>query len=181
MNRDSARKQLHKLLEQSVDSLCALSDVPHKQVGMNRYLHLYSCGCPNIADNTIRSVSALCTDTVAAEDILMKVSPTKDISLLVYPDFFRLPHPTLRLAANLSQSSGQLTVREYRENPPVLHRKELLLPPIDSRRKVASELTRAEDAAGLLDRPFNFGFQKQWDGRLQRMGYTIRGYELRRL
>ena len=54
------------------------------------------------------------------------------LSFLCYPGFFQHPHPSLEEAIAIDLSSGRLFHTAYRDNlnPPILHRKELLLPPI---------------------------------------------------
>src|SRR6188472_846312 len=53
------------------------------------------------------------------------------ISLLYYPEFFESPFPVLQRSCVVDVESGRIKLLHYdlSKNPPILHRKELLLPP----------------------------------------------------
>jgi len=59
------------------------------------------------------------------------------LSFLAYPAFFEDPHPALERGLALDLSTGRSYCTDYRDNinPPILHRKELLLEPGERRRR----------------------------------------------
>jgi hypothetical protein len=104
------------------------------------------------------------------------------ISFLSYPDFFEDPHPSLRQALTVDLVKGKSRVTDYADqfNPPILHRKDALLPPEHSKRQVFIELTRAEEEAGLLDETDAIGFKLNWDRLLSSRGFRLSGHRLER-
>lgn len=73
------------------------------------------------------------------------------LSFLSYPDFFDEPHPSLARSFAIDLSSGKCYDLDYSDNlnPPILHRKELLLEPGHPRISEYIALSAAEEAAGL--------------------------------
>ena len=68
----------------------------------------------------------------------------------------------------------------YNANPPILHRKELLLSPGDPRISEFAQLSVAEEAAGLLDSTSTIGFRLNWERLLTSRGFTTDGHSLSR-
>ena len=101
-------------------------------------------------------------------------------SYLVYPDFDTDPHPAL--AESWVVDFRELDVRPHdyrsRENPPVLHRKELFVAPDHPRYNTFKRLTEQEDRHGLLDEPLTIGTRDGWDHRLEQRGWRLRGHRL---
>ena len=102
------------------------------------------------------------------------------VSYLVYPDFDIDPHPAL--AESWVVDFRELDVRPHdyrsRENPPVLHRKELFVASDHPRYGTFKRLTEQEDRHGLLDEPLTIGTRDGWDARLEEHGWTLRGHRL---
>ena len=102
------------------------------------------------------------------------------VSWLVYPDFDTDPHPAL--AASWVVDLRELDVRPFdyreRQNPPVLHRKELFVAEDHPRRATFERLTRQEERHGLLDAPASIGTLRGWQDRLNEAGWTLRGHRL---
>jgi DNA phosphorothioation-associated putative methyltransferase len=70
--------------------------------------------------------------------------------------------------------------RTYKEsfNPPVLHRKELLLDPKHADRQRFSDLTKEAETIGLFDDSSRIGFIQEWEALLRSQGYQVIGHEL---
>jgi len=102
------------------------------------------------------------------------------ISLLNYPEFAVDPFPSLRESWLVDLDRSTVSYRTYAEsfNPPILHRKELLLPSDDPQRKVCAALTAAAEAIGLFDEPTRIGYRRQWQALVREKGYRIEGYAL---
>ncbi|MCG5534250.1 DNA phosphorothioation-associated putative methyltransferase [Halorhodospira sp. 9621] len=105
-----------------------------------------------------------------------------DLSLLHYPHFDEEPIPALAASVRVRISAGRHERREYASdgNPPVLHRKELLLPPDHPERPACQEVTEALEEAQLLTPASSIGRQQQWEERLRSRGYTLDGWQLKR-
>lgn len=99
------------------------------------------------------------------------------VSFLYYPRFDSTPHPQLLRSIHVPlDQSKKITRRRYKDNPPVIHRKEEFILASYPRFAAFRRLTRAEEEAGLLKR--TPGFQRQWDERLKNEGYVIQGHRL---
>jgi DNA phosphorothioation-associated putative methyltransferase len=105
------------------------------------------------------------------------------VSYLVYPDFDTNPHPAL--AESWVVDFRELDVRPHdyrdRENPPILHRKDLFVAPDHPRLTTFKRLTEQEEKHGLLDDAQSIGTRRAWSERLQESGWTLRGHRLVRL
>lgn len=102
------------------------------------------------------------------------------IALLNYPGFFDEPFPMLKESWLVNLETGAVTYRTYANslNPPILHRKELLLPDDHPRRAEYAALTEAAEAIGLFDQPTRIGYHRQWLALVREKGYRIEGHTL---
>jgi hypothetical protein len=99
---------------------------------------------------------------------------------LYYPDFFDDPFPALATNRLVDPEAGTVTLRSYADslNPPILHRKELLLLVDHPRRAEYSALTEACKSIGLVDEPTGIGHRRQWLDLVRERGYRIEGHAL---
>ena len=102
------------------------------------------------------------------------------LSFLSYPDFLSQAHPALRHAITIDLATGNARRTDYAHNvnPPILHRKECLLPPGHPRRGEFKALTAAEEAAGLYENAATIGFKLNWEKLLQSKGLVVAGHSL---
>jgi DNA phosphorothioation-associated putative methyltransferase len=102
------------------------------------------------------------------------------ISFLSYPEFFNEPHPALHSAIVIDLVSGKVRRDEYlgRTNPPILHRKETFLPSDHPDYVRFSELTHAEEAAGILEDSERIGFKLNWERILAGKSLGFSGHRL---
>lgn len=102
------------------------------------------------------------------------------ISYLSYPDFDRLPHPSLAQSLNIDLREFRLKRRRFagQPNPPILHRKECFVAEDYPRRAIFARLTMAEEKAGLLDETDRIGLARGWDAALAECGLTLQGHRL---
>jgi DNA phosphorothioation-associated putative methyltransferase len=152
-----------------------------KVVGDHLYLHV----------SALDFAAAECVALVGAAELLGKVSrgihfnvvklarSGHDISLLYYVDFFDTPFPSLSRSWRLSLSRQSVVFRTYEEsrNPPILHRKELLLPPDHPRKSEYTALTEAAKSIGLFKDPNRIGFREYWLRLIAEHGYELVGSE----
>jgi DNA phosphorothioation-associated putative methyltransferase len=102
------------------------------------------------------------------------------LSLLAYPRFFEEPFPCLAASWVVNLTARSVSHRAYAKdgNPPVLHRKEALLPPDHPRIPEFAALTAAAEHHGLFVDPKAIGTKRAWDGKLQRLGVCLDGHRL---
>ncbi len=103
-------------------------------------------------------------------------------SLLHYPDFFDIPHPELRESLTVDLVTGKARATSYDDsfNPPILHRKEALLPARHPRRSEFESLTAEEEAEDLYEHPTLIGFKLNWEQILEERGLYYEGHHVRR-
>lgn len=102
------------------------------------------------------------------------------VSYLVYPDFDTDPHPVLAESWVVDLRALDVAPRDYRErdNPPVLHRKELFVGEDHPLRDKFARLTAQEERHGLLDDAAAIGTRRAWEARLADAGWRLRGHRL---
>jgi DNA phosphorothioation-associated putative methyltransferase len=102
---------------------------------------------------------------------------TGRISLLEYTEFEAEPFPTLLSSWVIEPHTETATHRTYRNslNPPILHRKELL---VDIRHPKFKEwiiLTKEAESIGLFEKTRTIGFKKNWEALISEKGYELTG------
>jgi len=102
------------------------------------------------------------------------------VALLQYRNYFEDPFPPLAASWRVDLASGEVGYRTYEDslNPPILHRKELLLPEGHPKRAEFAALTAACEAVGLFDQPTRIGYRRQWEQLVREKGYRIVGHQL---
>ena len=105
---------------------------------------------------------------------------TGRLSLLAYPDFDEVAFP--ELAASWVFAAGSTASPSYRVyndslNPPILHRKELLVPVTHPSREQWARLTSTAEGLGLFDDTTTIGFKLNWERLISRKGYRLIGDE----
>lgn len=102
------------------------------------------------------------------------------VSYLVYEDLHRVAHPILLSSTKVHLRELTVRTRRYEtwSNPPLLHRKELLLAPDHARRSTYARLTAAEERYGLYEDPSAIGLRRGWQEALDRAGVELRGHRL---
>lgn len=109
---------------------------------------------------------------------VLKISGQDDqtFSFLDYQEFSAVAFPELRasLLVNLSEAGAKL--RKYSDaNPPILHRKELLLAPDHPQRDEFAKLTQSLESKGLFKNMANKGTRRIWMETLAEAGLTVEG------
>ncbi|WP_105133623.1 DNA phosphorothioation-associated putative methyltransferase [Burkholderia sp. BE12] len=98
-----------------------------------------------------------------------------DMSLLDYPNFFGEAFPALYRSWFIDLDLQTYRFRSYESsiNPPILHRKELLIAADHPQRSVFEQLTLAAEQIGLFDDPTRIGFQRAFCARIKQRGYRL--------
>ena len=97
------------------------------------------------------------------------------LSLLWYPGFFSDPFPALAISYRVDLSSKRVERRTYQSsfNPPILHRKELLLGKDDPHIPQFLELTATAEQLGLFENPISIGFKRTWESLIIEKGFQL--------
>jgi DNA phosphorothioation-associated putative methyltransferase len=117
---------------------------------------------------------------VGAYNVLKLGLLSPKLSFLLYANFDDDPFPPLAKSWSVDLASRTVAARQYNTsvNPPILHRKETLLPPDHPRAGEYRALTEALEQRGLLANANAIGWRRAWDERLRKEGVRIVGHSL---
>ena len=154
-----------------------------KQVYDKLYSHV--CGLDQMPEETKALISEAIrlggTSSVNQDFNVVRVrADHNEVALLDYPRFFEDAFPILARSWRVHVPGGLIGFRDYRQslNPPVLHRKELLLPGDHPDRSAFAEITILAESIGLFDDPVRIGYLKSWTTFIERKGYRVHGSNL---
>lgn len=119
---------------------------------------------------------------LAAGDFnVIKLDAEERLSFLQYEDFGEVPFPALLIAEScrLRQRKVRRTDYSDRVNPPILHRKELLLPADHPLVPRAASLTERLDSRGAFERATTIGTRTGWQRRLAELRLDATGLPAR--
>lgn len=97
------------------------------------------------------------------------------ISLLEYEPFEEVAFPTLLGSWVIESFTKSPTYRSYRSslNPPILHRKELLVAPSHPKHNEWQKLTKEAEELGLFENTRTIGFRKNWLQLIASKGFSL--------
>ncbi|CAB3736491.1 hypothetical protein LMG24238_06235 [Paraburkholderia sediminicola] len=103
-----------------------------------------------------------------------------NMSLLDYPRFFDEAFPVLKRSWSVDLDQKKCRFRSYESsiNPPILHRKELLIARDHPRWEVFRQLTDVAEQIGLFDDPARIGFRQNFEALIKQRGYRLSDHEL---
>jgi len=130
-------------------------------------------------------------ETIHAAERLANLKPSLDynvvkydsksnvLSLLWYPDFFEEPFPALETSFRIDLTKQRVEKRSYKtsSNPPILHRKELLLSSNVPHIEQFKQLTETAEQLGLFENPIKIGFKQAWYELIREKGFQITDYQ----
>ncbi|MBL8267536.1 DNA phosphorothioation-associated putative methyltransferase, partial [Steroidobacter sp.] len=159
-----------------------MKSIPAKKVARRTYFHVSLLDeLPADLRAKIEAAEAVAGVRRIDEFNVVRLDSTEDrLSFLNYPEFFDAPFPALRESWLVDIGAWRTTYRTYKDsaNPPILHRKELLVPADHPRRSEYLALTEAGESIGLFDDPTRIGFQQQWEQLVRERGYQVIGHQL---
>ena len=150
-----------------------------KEVGGSLYVHIADVSLAKELSSKIKKFVE--KSGIAETYNVMKVDPrNRKLSFLSYPNFSKTPHPSLKGAVTINLETGNVRKSDFAksENPPILHRKELLVGLNHPRFADWKALTEAEEAAGLYKNKKIIGFRKNWGALLDEAGVAYDGHFL---
>ena len=122
------------------------------------------------------------TGTVSQANILKLNRHKPQVTYLAYPEFDSDPHPALTAAVTSHIPQLRVSYRNYLNstNPPILHRKETLVPGDYPGRQKFARLTKQEEHHGLLNPDTPIGNRNDWNTLLTKHSLKTRGHQLTR-
>ncbi len=109
---------------------------------------------------------------------VVKINAQRErLSFLQYLDFDDDPFPTLNGSWAIDPRSKLVTFRSYSNslNPPILHRKELLVPQDHPLQNSWSATTKIAEDIGLFSTSSAIGFKENWKELVERKGFSLEG------
>lgn len=105
---------------------------------------------------------------------VVKLDRHSRISFLLYEDFIA-PFPALlkALSCDIARGTSRLSDYSQNANPPILHRKELLLPVDDPLVPEAVQLTQRLEKLGAFANAQKIGTRNGWSVTLNALGLTL--------
>jgi DNA phosphorothioation-associated putative methyltransferase len=156
--------------------------VPTKTIGSRTYLHADSlpAATPALQARVLEAERLAGIRCLEHYNLIRADAALPEIALLHYPDFADDPFPALLESWLVDLAHSAVSYRTYADslNPPILHRKELLLPDDHPRRAEYAALTAAAKAIGLFDDTTRIGYRRQWLHLIQEKGYRLEGHAL---
>jgi DNA phosphorothioation-associated putative methyltransferase len=159
-----------------------MGSTPGKTVGHRIYLHVDAMSSIDMALETkVLEAEHLAGVRRLDHYNLIRIDAAGPyIALLNYPGLAEDPFPALSESWLVNLESKTVSYRTYAssQNPPILHRKELLLPTDHPRRGEYAALTAAAESIGLFEQPTRIGYRRQWLALIREKGYRIDGHGL---
>jgi DNA phosphorothioation-associated putative methyltransferase len=150
-----------------------------KLVGGDHYFHIDNVDDIETKTKLIELAKAYCSYDIS----IIKLDRNNErLSFLYYSDLINNPFPALLSVTTLQLNTKQITTRHYdASNPPILHRKELILPLVTSSLPLYADLTTQLEQAGLFQKSRKIGYKRQWEERLRNAGYKVVDHKLVKL
>ncbi len=153
-----------------------------KRVGNSIYLHQELLARqPPVVGGLAAEAARLAELPSTAFNVVRLSTRRPEVALLHYPNFFTEPFPALKASWLVRLSTTQTTHSDFsrQENPPILHRKELLLPKEHPDYSRFARLTAALDACQAFSiAPHLIGKRTFWNEALSSLGIRVDGDEI---
>jgi len=151
-----------------------------KVVGDARYVHKDAIELldPDEA-NAIQSAVKLIDKNQSWNVVKIELRQTGKISFLDYEDFKNNTFPALFNSCQVDLKKRSSTKRNYSSNnPPILHRKELLLNPLVNELETYKSLTRELEDLGAFSNSIKIGTKKNWEEELKILGIRVEKHKV---
>lgn len=176
----------------ALDRVVSTADIPVDTLGLPRsigktvarfhYWHISSIDSLSPQEQlAVRQAESAAGATRGEHFNVVRIdSTTQNVCLLEYAEFFDSPFPELRRSLLVDFRLSRVSRRSYEGslNPPILHRKELLLALDHPRREEYSRLTADAESAGLFQDTCRIGFRETWEQLVRERGYRVVGHQL---
>ena len=146
------------------------------------YLHVSALSASSPVVRLYEGCARVLVGDVPGANVVKLSRADRRVSYLSYPTFDTEAHPPLAESLRIDLQTFSMKHRDFRnvDNPPILHRKETLVPESYPRRELFARLTKAEEAKGLFDHDGHIGNRRQWTELLSERGVQIKGHRLLR-
>lgn len=141
-------------------------------------IYLHKAGFCEISPELARFIIAVANALKIDENEWHIVKLSKNefkLSLLCYPTFFNESYPALTqsVTVDLTKLSHRVTQYQASDNPPILHRKETMIPSSHEAYEMFKAVTQEGENAGLYDNSRMIGFKQSWENIIATHGYEL--------
>ena len=106
--------------------------------------------------------------------VKIDIKKPENLSLLEYSDFRTDPFPSLLKSHKINLNDNSVTSRNHSiSNPPILHRKELLLPINDQEYEKFAAVTKVLEHLGAFSEMHKYGTKVPWERKLSDLKIEI--------
>ncbi len=173
-----AKKFLFGIGDASTVRRCCESSSVGKKLPDSLYVH---CSAEEQLPAVLRLLLFAAHQVVGDVDYnVAKISTDgRSISFLTYLDFEDDPHPGLLYSVRVHLPRAEYSIRNYSssDNPPILHRKELLVDSLHPMYRIFRDLSDQEERLGLLGSP-NIGTRLGWSAVLAENSIVIQDHRV---
>ncbi len=152
-----------------------------KRVSGDLYVHKSALSSLDTEQKTFVSDALKATKGQKVTWNVVRIS-NYNVAFLDYQNFDDDPFPALTISARVDLIDNRLSIRDFSgySNPPILHRKELLVDGSYPRRDEFEGLTKALDELDVFYETNAIGYRNQWEARLKKHGITIDGHRVKK-
>jgi DNA phosphorothioation-associated putative methyltransferase len=144
-----------------------------KRIGSSVYVHVSTLAhLTGSITNCIAKAERIAAPLPFEANVYRIDERKSEVSLLKYRDFEIDSFPCLTRSVFVDLNAQLFSCRDFSKssNPPILHRKELLLLKTHSEYSSLEELTSKLEALGLYKNANTIGHREQWRSRLRQAG-----------
>jgi hypothetical protein len=153
-------------------------DFKGKRVGGFMYIH--KSGQKLIASkysDAIEKSLPLLNDFATWNVIKLNIKNPEKLPFLEYESFEQAEFPVLFRSCQIDLKLRKIQIREHsKNNPPVLHRKELLVHPNHPDREKFQGLTAQLESMGAFENIVKLGTKLRWQAELARLAITVHNH-----
>ena len=154
-----------------------------KQVAGNVYIHRDSIGSYEeswFSEVYAKALKVIGEGTPVDYDVVKINKHSHRAWLLSYPRFFEDPFPALEHSCRINISTHEVTNTSFAHyvDPPIIHRKELMLAFDHPKRALFTRLTKDLDAIGVFKVSGSIGNKNVWNKRLVEADVSIINHTL---
>ena len=150
-----------------------------KIVNKNRYLHKSAKSLISPKEEEIVTLASQCIGKFKWNVARLDLSNLRNVSLMEYQDFTSTAFPALLRSWKVDVETYTFKQLSYSDhNPPILHRKELLIDPELDEYGIYSALTDRLEKLGAFKEMHKYGTRKKWQAHLARLNIVVRHHNV---
>lgn len=150
-----------------------------KRISPNYYFHCSFLTFSPLTSELLEHIKSLTEEEIAPFNVLKLNAKEARVSFLYYQNFEADPFPCLIRSTTWDLDRDTCRVRSYAaRNPPILHRKELLLPENHPEVEPSRQLTQMLEDLGLFKSSKQIGHRQAWQAELDKHHLVVRNRKL---